>query len=232
MSVSIIPAITDPVAASPIADGRLFSAELIVPLVLIRDHAKIDDVLTVSDAQLSLYRKTGIEQAERYTGLLIGKSQRVTETLNPPKNLGYDSRKGYRHTLQYPVATDLVYVYGPGIQGHQGTIRVTPGSTKIKLPNIFSSLDFSPCCGPNGGADSGLFNLMYLAGYTSESEVPGGVIAGILQFITWLVNHPGDEFLSVRNTLTARSGALEGTNNPAVASGALELWRTYMDSIS
>jgi len=68
---------------------------------------------------------------------------------------------------------------------------------------------------------------MYRAGFSCAAQVPAGVLLGILQFIAWVVEHPGDEVLSMRNTLSARGGAIIGTNNIALVSGALESWRQF-----
>lgn len=68
---------------------------------------------------------------------------------------------------------------------------------------------------------------MYRSGFACADQVPAGVLLGILQYIAWIVEHPGDEVLSVRNTLSTRGDAIVGTNNVALVSGALETWRQY-----
>jgi hypothetical protein len=68
---------------------------------------------------------------------------------------------------------------------------------------------------------------MYRSGFSCPEQVPAGVLLGMLQFIAWVVEHPGDEVLSMRNTLSARGGAIIGTNNIALVSGALETWRQF-----
>jgi hypothetical protein len=70
-------------------------------------------------------------------------------------------------------------------------------------------------------------NMMaaYKAGFSCPDDVPTLVVLGCLQFITWVIQHPGDEILTVRNRRDARSEGAQGTNNIAIASGALESWR-------
>lgn len=55
----------------------------------------------------------------------------------------------------------------------------------------------------------------------------GGILVGILKVVAWNVMNPGDVYMSVRNSIQSGETALRGTNNTALASGALELWTTY-----
>jgi len=52
---------------------------------------------------------------------------------------------------------------------------------------------------------------------------------GCLQFIAWVVEHPGDELLTMRNKLDSSNtaGGVHGIANVALISGALEQWRQY-----
>jgi hypothetical protein len=89
-------------------------------------------------------------------------------------------------------------------------------------------LDLSNCCNPCSPMMNDGLVAMYKAGYPSIADVPGGIVLGILQFLAWIVEHPGDELLTMRNRLDARGGAgVYGTNNIAMASGAIETWRIY-----
>jgi hypothetical protein len=58
------------------------------------------------------------------------------------------------------------------------------------------------------------------------------VIVGMLQFIAWILEHPGDELLTQRNRrdASAAGGGITGSNNIALVSGALESWRAYDES--
>ena len=68
---------------------------------------------------------------------------------------------------------------------------------------------------------------VYRAGFKDPTAVPAGVVLGILQYIAWVVEHPGDELLTQRNTLQAKSTGVQSSNNVAQISGALETWRQY-----
>jgi hypothetical protein len=69
----------------------------------------------------------------------------------------------------------------------------------------------------------------YRAGFKSPDDVPAGVVIGCLQFIAWIIEHPGDELLTQRNRKdnSTKVGGVSGNNNIAMVSGALEAWRMY-----
>lgn len=190
---------------------------------LIRRHTKTDDVPGVSDAQLRLYRAAAVEAAEFYTGMMLSKQKVFTEILpvrKPRLRHDYIIVK-----LQYPSSDGIVYIYG----GNQNpdVIHVTPNSRKVRFPSrFFYTPDLSNCCNPCSVATNGL-RILYKAGFSCADQIPAGILLGILQFVAWVVEHPGDEVLSMRNTLSARGGAIIGTNNIALISGALESWRQY-----
>ena len=210
-----------------VAEPASFDWSARLSLEAIRVHTKTDDVPGVTDDQLLLYRGAAIEAAERYTGLLLAGQKTVTEPIEGPARVR-PGQEFYRVRLKYPVADGLVYLYGGWTAEDNRAFRVPPGARSIKVPIRKDVIDLSNCCNPcstwnlNGG-----MMAAYKAGYPSPNEVPAGVVLGMLKMIAWTVQHPGDEFATVADKTRVSSGAMQGTNNAAVASGALEIWRTY-----
>jgi hypothetical protein len=198
-----------------------------ISIDMIRAHTKTDDVPAVTDDQLRLYRKTAVEAAEKYTGLLLSKQITVTEPLAGPRRpkLG---QMTYKHTLQWPVADGMVYVYGGRTPDENRNFMVPKNTRTISVPIRNGYFDLSNCCDPcSKWSMNGDLMAFYKAGFNCAEEVPAGVLLGILQFIAWVVEHPGDELLSQRNKMTQRETGAFGSNNIALASGALETWRQY-----
>jgi hypothetical protein len=203
---------------------------------LIREHTKTDNVPAVTDEQLKLYRAAAVEAAEFYTGMLLSKQKMISEIVETHMNtqsygmLYSDMMRPFKEyitiRLQYPSSDGIIYIYGNG-QNPEMT-RVTPNTRKVKIHSRYHFLhpDLSNCCDPCSKHSQGL-HIMYRAGFSCTDQIPAGVLLGMLQFVTWVVEHPGDEVLSMRNTLSARGGALIGTNNIAMISGALESWRQF-----
>lgn len=218
-----------PLDRPPLPPGQtqLFDWDAKIGIDMIRAHAKIDDTPAVLDDQLRLYRASAIEAAEQYTGLLLSGTKTVTELVEGP----YRVRPGqmtYEHRLRYPCADGYVYLYGGNHVNDNATFMVPPGARRVKVPIRKDRVDLSNCCDPcakpwhvNGG-----MMAAYKAGYASLDEVPTGVIHGMLQYITWCVEHPGDELLTQRSRVETRAGlaGLQGSNNIAMISGALETW--------
>lgn len=196
----------------------------VLTIDLIREHTKTDDVPSVSDNQLRLYRKAAIEAAEQYTSLLLGTSRVVTEAVDRPWSRREIERGSYVYSTQYPITDGIVYIFGEKSGGSR-KLATTPGSRKVRIPLVQVALDLGceacrPVCG--GEANHGM-QIMYRAGFSECSGVPAGVILGMLKYIAWNITHPGDEISSVRNREKIEGGQLSGTNNIAWASGALEL---------
>ena len=212
----------------PIGDTMSFDWDARLSMDMIRNHTKTDDVPGVTDAQLKLYRNAAIESAEMYTGLLLSGQKTVTEPIEGPSNLKF-GKMTYRVRLKYPVADGYVYLYGGTHPNDNATFMVAPGTRSINVPVKRNAIDLSNCCDPcsqhlpNGG-----MLVAYKAGFKCADDIPAGIILGLLQFLAWIVEHPGDELLTMRNRLDSRGGAgVYGTNTIALASGALELWRQY-----
>lgn len=212
-----------------VGDAAAFDLDKMLSLDTIRVHTKTEDVPAVTDTQLEIYRKAALEAAEQYTGLLLRGNKQQIEAIDftPTKR---DQMKGYRrYNTQYPVSDGLVYIYGSRDGLGNRTIRVTPGTTEVRLPITHVALDASSCCNPNPCHQAGDWGLqiMYRAGYPKCEDVPSGILLGMLKYIAWNITHPGDEFSSVRNRESVEGLAMQGTNNISWASGAIELWRQY-----
>ena len=210
---------------------------------IIRQHTKTDDIPGVTDEQLNLYRMAAVEAAERYTGMLLSGQKVVSEPVQGPAALHYPRQHGllfletykptYKIRLRYPVADGYVYLYGGMHPTDNGVLMVPPGTSTIDVPVRYGLYDISNCCNPcsEHHLNAGMM-VTYKAGFTSPNEIPSLVILGCLQFITWTLEHPGDEILTVRNRRDARSEGAQGTNNIAIASGALESWRLVVEDIT
>jgi hypothetical protein len=229
----------------PLAEGEGFDFDWAARLSIdiIRQHTKTDDIPGVTDEQLSLYRASAVEAAERYTGMLLKGQRNVMEPVQAPHPVKHSDwahrwlnvhKPTYKHRLRYPSADGYIYLYG-GLHPHDNRIfRVPVGTTIVEVPIRYYPLDLSNCCDPCSVRNASLnadMMVAYRAGYASPMEVPSLVILGCLQYIAWVLEHPGDEILTVRNRRDARSEGAQGTNNIAIASGALESWRVLVEDI-
>jgi hypothetical protein len=186
---------------------------------MVREHTRTDDIPGVSDEMLKLYRQASIESAEFYTGMLLRGKKTLIETLHLPQNW---SRSFYRHQFRYQVAEDgFAYMYGRSINM---SLPVVAGQQSIRIPRMAHIPDFTNCCNPCSTSD---MKIMYWAGYSCPDKVPAGIVMGCLQYIAWMVEHPGDELLAMRNRLDASAAGVKGNSNVPLVSGALETWRQY-----
>lgn len=225
-----------PVAADPIPpmfpESSRFDLEQLLPMALIRAHTKTNDIIRVTDEQMKLYRQAAFEAAELYTGLLLQKLHTIEEPVILPRTIVHDMRKQYKMRLKYPAGDDYVYIVGPGLRE---MIPAMKGKRKLIMPNLFHSHDFMACCNPcNNGSmvASTIFKAVYRTGYTCAEDIPAGIKLGMLKYIAWNVENPGDIFQSVRGNTNRGTGAQDGTNNAAWASGALEHWIMYNSEIT
>ena len=189
---------------------------------MVREHTKTDDVPGVSDDMLRLYRQASIEAAEFYTGMLLKGKKTLVEVVQLPRNW---SRHYHRHQFRYSVADDgFAYLYGRSITMN---IPVVSGQSSVRVPRMDHIPDFTNCCDPCNIDDH--MRIMYWAGYACPDDVPAGIVMGCLQFIAWVVEHPGDELLAMRNKMDSSNtgGGVHGIANVALISGALEQWRQY-----
>jgi hypothetical protein len=155
----------------------------------------------------------------------------MTEPIQGPAR-ARPGRTTYTFRLKYPVADGYIHLYGGTHANDNTTIRVPLGARRVQIPIRKDFVDLSNCCNPcstwnlNGG-----MMAAYKAGYRCLDDIPAGIIHGMLQFIAWCVEHPGDELLTQRNRVETRAGlaGLQGSNNIAMVSGALETWVKYDD---
>ncbi len=226
--MSLLPEIHKPLLVVPTVTPCDHDLEAVCPLSMIRTHTKTDDVPHVTDDQLIMYRKTAFEVAEKYTGLLFSGAKRMDEGVDIPHRAR--RREFYKYRLKHPSADGIVYLYGSRGGYADRTLHVDRGATVIKIPIVIWSPDANPCCGPTGKGEINYdMRIMYLAGYVDITSIPAGIVVGVLKMISWLLANPGDIFVSVMNKTITENQFQVGTNNAAVASGALEQWRIYMD---
>lgn len=194
--------------------------ERIVPLEMLREHTRTDDVETVSDDVLRLYRKAAISAAERYTGLLLGERRVVTEEVH--------LRDGTRRIgLSHGVISPHVYVYGAYFTPAQ-RIMVQKGAREIRLPHAVSYLG-GGCCRPCGDQSPATM-VMYTAGFECESDVPPEIALGVMKYVAHVIENRGDNVVksNVSGKQSDESRGLAEANNPAIASGAVEIWRSVV----
>ena len=204
--------------------------ELILPMELIRQHTKTDDVINVTDEQLALYRGAAFEAAELFTNTLWTGLAVVQEHAEAKPN-----RRMFRKTtymkLAFPTIDGVVSLFGlVGGRNETQSLRVQPGTRKIYVPTIFEAMDVTDCCHPERGAVNFGLNIIYRTGTANVKDVPEGIKVGCLKYIAWSHANPGDELLTVRNRLGTTETGLIGTNDAAWASGAVETWRRYRSS--
>ncbi|MGL5734865.1 MAG: hypothetical protein ACRCYS_08360, partial [Beijerinckiaceae bacterium] len=139
-----------------------FDLEVILPLGLIRQHTKTDDIPSIGDELLKLYRTGALEAAEAYTGLLLGGKKAVTEAVKTPsQNIG-SMRRYFNHNTRYPLASPLVWFYGFKSAAPQ-RLEGTVGSSAVRLPVMTTDFGMG-CCSPCGEFDGGA-KLLYHAGF-------------------------------------------------------------------
>lgn len=215
--------------APPSLDAKTVDLELLCPLSLIRTHTKTDDVPTVTDAQLELYRASAFEAAEKYTSRIFTQQRPITESVARPRPRRW--RDSYTFRLKHPSSDGRVYLYGSHNGLGQRMIDIGPGNREVTIPVMSGAFDASSCCDPcrSGNDLNNGWKVLYRAGVSCADDVPRGIIVGVLKFIAWMVENPGDVIMTVRNSKNTASTGITGTNNGAFASGAIEQWRIYVD---
>lgn len=204
-----------------------FNLEEMLPLDEVRVHTKTDDIPSVTDAQLALYRRAALESAEQYTGYVFSGIRTIQQPLSRIISKRDVARGYFTEELEHPVSNGIIHTYGAG-PARQYPVKA--GATKVRIPVTSIALDVSSACCA-GACDGDLANpgmtIMYQTGFKNICDVPAGIKLGMLKFIAWCITHPGDEITAVRNRTITRSSLVDGTNNIAWASGAIELWRQY-----
>jgi hypothetical protein len=197
----------------------MLDPEKIVSLKLIRQHTRTDDVTAVSDELLSQYRKAALEAAEAYTGMGFLNQRTIDELIEQPPfdpgNVMWRHQLPYfHHRARFTFAAPLAYLYGTG---KTETIPVEVGGNTAKLPKNMTILQFgdSRC-----EARQRQVRFQYKAGFVCESGIPATVAIGVMKYIAHQLENAGDVYVPAGGI-----NASAGSANPAVASGAIELWR-------
>jgi hypothetical protein len=200
-----------------------FDLEALLPLALVREHTKTDDVPAVTDALIALYRLAALEAAEAYTGLMLSGRRVVTEDVRLPQTHVGGMRRHFIHRTKYQIAEPLAWFYGfAGGAPHQ--ILATVEATEVRLPVLISDFGMG-CCNPCSGSSGS--KLMYSAGFSCADRVPAAFRLGALKYIAHAIENPGDLVATVNESGGTRQGGAGLTaNNPALASGAIDIWRT------
>jgi hypothetical protein len=202
----------------------MLSLEAILPLAAIRAHTKTDDVMTVTDDQLEMYRAAAFEAAEAYTGQSWTGPEQVEQQVAAARG----NRNG-RVTIRLArPATHGVIVFDGGGRNVR-TVHVPRNATRVDLPVIYDALD--ACCSPCGGANYGIV-ARYTSGIECPSKVPPGIKLGCLKFIAWCIGNPGDALVTLGDGFSRTGGLMAGTNNGAWGSGAIDQWRQYRQDIA
>lgn len=231
-----------------------YDMEKVLPIAAIREFTNTDDVPHFTNYMLDLYRASALEAAQEYTGLLLSGRQTITEIVEIPLQItrncrnfnrgGIDRYGGYggfgggaydnvqvpnhAHYTKYRFAQDTAIYFGIGGR-FRHVVNVEPGTNRVELEVVQSPFGDS-CCDPKstGGYVS---RLMYVAGFADECLIPAPIKLGALKYIAHVIENSGDIVM----TTTAGSGSSSGgnadvsqSNNPALASGAIDIWSTVV----
>jgi hypothetical protein len=204
--------------------GRCFDFEKILPLSLIRTHTKTEDVITVTDEQLSLYRAAAIQAAEKYTGLFFGGQRVLVEPVKQPFSFWEMPGRYFTHKTRFPFAEPFAYLFGDPSRAIE-RLPVVVGTNEARIAYHPGDMGIG-CCNPC--RDKAQLQIQYVAGYSTESDLPAGLAIGALKYIAHLIENPGD---AIRRSNSTQALALNlDANNPALASGAIDIWRTLKDN--
>jgi len=189
-------------------------------LRLIRQHIKADDDPLVTDELLTIYRGAALEACEAYTGRIFSKMKTVIEDIGTDSDLRRRKNKTFV-TLRYPSVDGEVKVFG-GAMGKTITVRAKPGAKRISIPLFSENINCCNPCDDNEGVKA-----LYRTGVSCEKDIPYNIIVGVYKYIAWLVAHPGDELVTVRDKAAIERTGVGGTNWVAWASGAIQDWNIY-----
>lgn len=199
---------------------KAFDLEALIPLSLIRQHTKTDDIPAVGDDLLRVYRDAAIQAAQAYTGLTVT-GQRVVTELVTPKRPAYGSAY-FVHCVKTQFAEPYAFYYGA--DNHPPLrVDVEVGARRVMLPALHG-VHMMWCCNPCGVNNS--LKLMYSGGFSCVDDIPAAIVLGCLKYIAHVIENPGD--LVYSNSPTGRpvdAAAIDRTANPAWASGAIDIWR-------
>lgn len=189
--------------------AQMRDAELICPIALVRQHCKIEDVETVTDEQLVLYREAAMELAERYSDQSLAVGSVIVEQW-----VGYPNGETVVR-LDRPATDGIIQV---SADGTVYTLVAPIGARSIKIGGPARDISGRPlCCNPCAQSMQTGASLRYASKLGCSSDaVAAGIRLGMLQFIAWAIANPGD----------CNDGA-----KGAKASGALTTWRMYRSEI-
>ena len=189
----------------------------------IRAHTKTDDIITVTDDQLKLYRKAAFEAAEQYTGMVLKARRFITESVQQPRyefqQYGLLPPKAdFLHVAQYAFSDPTAFFDG-------GRVAVQVGSRRVLLPRSMR-IDLGGNCDGQSNATA-LFG--YYAGFACGA-LPAALILGVLKYIAHVIENPGDNVVqvSVAGGTTKGGASTFQAADPALASGALMVWRVLV----
>jgi hypothetical protein len=198
-----------------------FSVEDWLSMDLIRSHTKTDDIASVTDEQMEIYRAAAVEAAEMFTGMILGPLRQVEERVagdGEPRNY---SRRFMTYRLKHRVYDGIVYWAGHAARGTAQTVN----DYKVKLPAQQWDAECCNTCGTNSGLE-----LRYRTGFKCVDDIPAMIKLGCLKYIAWSVQNTGDELVTMlasRTPIRGTNSGVGGTNDVAWASGAVELWRKF-----
>lgn len=218
-----------PVTHEPPASGAVaaFDMENLLPLSIVREHTKTDDIPTVTDTMLMLYRSTAFQAAEKYTGAQLTGTTTLVESVTLPNT----ASSRYRRTNTFPfmssraAGSSVAWLYG-----HKNRapvqLSLVVGARRHMLPLIMYEFGLG-CCNPC--ADIPTMSLLYTAGYGCEADVPDLIKLGVLKYIAHALENPGDVVSATNEAGGSTSGySLSTGADPALASGAINIWRSAM----
>jgi hypothetical protein len=207
-----------------------YDFEALLPISLIRSHTKTDDIPSVTDELLVLYRGAALRAAEEYTGILFSSRETRVEDVRPPVGTDpmFHRSRTFKHTLAHATADGRIWYYGKKNQQPR-LITVQPGTTELNLPRDYAAFGLG-CCNPGG--PQAFIRVMYVAGLECLNKFRYADVLklGALKYIAHVAMNAGDNVIQHQVSGRSRGGgaALDTAANPALASGAIEIWRTMV----
>jgi len=201
--------------------------EEILPLSLVRAHTKTDDIMSVTDEQLTLLRDAALSAAEAYTGLRLGPAEQVREPVRPPPSRAmplYTEQPStyFLHRTGHTVAGQEVFYYGAGV-GRPIRVPATVGARAVRLPMLPAPLTLG--CTDNGAEG----HLIYRAGFSSPEDVPAAIRLGALKYIAHSIENAGDHVIVYGSSGRDTPANQVSASDPSSASGAISIWRSIME---
>lgn len=200
--------------------------ETLLPLSLVRQHTKTDDIPSITDEVLAVYRTAALDAAERYTGFLLQEKKVITEEVQVPQTWSpYRHSTTFKYELKHPLAEPDLYVYGRGLHGPRRVVGQV-GQTQVRLPVLSSSFTGN-CCGD--GLSDAQMRVMYYAGFSGGDRELSAIQLGALKYIAHCIENPGDVVIATNEAGRSTTGySLSDAADPALASGAIEIWRSVV----